>query len=60
MGGSSYVSCLYFLMNTRTIEPKLRELCLNIGTIFNDLGIVLASVTTLILDKTILEEDPQK
>ncbi|MCQ2820914.1 MAG: battenin family protein [archaeon] len=59
MGGSSYVGCLYYLMNTDTIEPKLRELCLNIGTIFNDLGIVLASVTTLIVDNTIMNKDPQ-
>lgn len=55
MGGSSYVSCLYYMMNSPKIESKIRELCLNIGTIFNDIGIVLASITTIVTHNTILE-----
>lgn len=57
-GGSSYVGCFYFLMNTEKIEPTLRELCMNIATMFNDWGILASSITMLILDNTIMKENP--
>ena len=57
-GGSSYVGCFYFLINTEKIDPTLRELCMNIATIFNDLGILSSAITMLILDNTILKKSP--
>lgn len=54
-GGASYVGCFHFLLQTKTIDKRLKELCVNIGTIFNDIGILSASITVLIVDNTFLK-----
>ena len=54
-GGASYVGCFYFIMASKTIQPEFKELCLNIGTIFNDIGVLFSSITALILDNTIMK-----
>jgi len=54
-GGSSYVGCFYYIMNSKYILPEFKELCINIGTIFNDCGILCSSITCLILDNTIMK-----
>ena len=54
-GGSSYVGCFYYIMNSKYILPEFKELCINIGTIFNDCGILSSSITCLILDNTIMK-----
>ena len=54
-GGASYVGCFYFILNSDTIDKVIKELCLNIGTIFNDIGILTSSITVLILDNTIMK-----
>ncbi len=54
-GGASYVGCFYFVLNSQTIEPRIKELCLNIGTIFNDIGMLTSSISVLILDNTIMK-----
>ena len=54
-GGASYVGCFHFLLQTETIDKRLKELCVNIGTIFNDIGILSASITVLIVDNTFLK-----
>ena len=55
MGGGSYVNCFYFLLEDKQIEPVFRELSVNIATIFNDIGILSASLTTLIFSNTFLK-----
>jgi regulator of replication initiation timing len=41
-------------MDSKTIKSEFKELCLNIGTIFNDIGVLFASLTSLILDNTVM------
>ena len=55
MGGGSYVYCYYSILNSVVIAEEYKELCVNIGTIFNDCGILLASLTVLIFDNTIMK-----
>lgn len=55
MGGSSYVGCFYFLLNSKEIHSNIKELSVNIASIFNDVGIFSASVTILVLDNTIMK-----
>ena len=55
MGGGAYVACFYFILNSHRIEPDIKELSVNIGTIFNDMGIILASCTVLFFDNTIMK-----
>lgn len=57
-GGASYVGCFYFLLESESIEGQLRELCVNIATMFNDWGILTASLSVLILDNTIMKNNP--
>ena len=54
-GGASYVGCFFFILNSKVIKQEIKELCLNIGTIFNDIGILTSSITVLILDNTIMK-----
>ena len=54
-GGGVYVACFYFILNDCKIPPEYKELCLNIGTIFNDSGVLLSSITCVILDNTIMK-----
>jgi hypothetical protein len=49
------VGCFYYIMNSKYILPEFKELCINIGTIFNDIGILSSSITCLILDNTIMK-----
>ena len=39
------------------ILPEFKELCINIGTILNDCGILSSSITCLILDNTIMKNN---
>ena len=55
-GGGVYVLCFYLILNDNNIPPEYKELCLNIGTIFNDSGVLLSSVVCIILDNTIMKD----
>jgi battenin len=60
MGGASYVACFYFLLNSESVENEYKELCINIASMMNDCGILIASLTVLFLDNTIMKLDSQK
>jgi battenin len=49
-GGGVYVGCFYFILNDNKILPEYKELCLNIGTIFVDSGVLLSSIVCIIVD----------
>ena len=55
-GGGVYVGCFYFILNDNKIPSEYKELCLNICTIFVDCGVLLSSITCIILDNTIMKE----
>ena len=55
-GGGVYVGCFYFILNDNKIPSEYKELCLNICTIFVDCGVLLSSITCVILDNTIMKE----
>ena len=52
-GGGVYVGCFYFILNDNRIPPEYKELCLNICTIFIDLGVLLSSIICIIFDNYI-------
>ena len=54
-GGAAYVGCFYFILESTSIESTIKELCMNIGTIFNDIGILCSSLVVLLLDNTIMK-----
>jgi len=55
MGGSAYVGCFYFLLNSKEIHDNMKELGVNIAAIFNDVGILSSSITILILDNSFMK-----
>ena len=54
-GGSAYVGCFYFVLEAKDIDSHLKELSINIGTIFNDCGILTSSLVVLLLDNTLMK-----
>ena len=55
MGGSSYSNSFYFLLKDPLIADDMRELSVNITTIFIDCGILLASIHNIICALTFLK-----
>ena len=53
LGGGAYVNVLYCIWTTDSLPWKYRELGVMICTVFNDLGILTASITSLILEQTL-------
>ena len=50
MGGASYVNGFYQLLQTDLVENEKRELAVNICTMFNGVGITLASLFYLFVE----------
>ena len=52
MGGSSFVNVIYLLKNTKLLKRTEKELALNLLSCFDDAGILMASILSLILSLT--------
>lgn len=50
MGGSSYVNVMYQIMSSENLQDNQKELALTICTAANDLGILSASLLSLLLN----------
>lgn len=53
MGGTTYVNVMYQVLETPKLERTEKELALTIMTIFEDVGVLLASLLSLLLDNTV-------
>ena len=51
MGGASYTNVIYQIRKSTELETTEKELALTLLTVFNDLGVLLASITAVILSK---------
>jgi hypothetical protein len=49
MAGSSYVNVMYQILESPKLMQNEKELALTITTVGNDIGILLASIVSLIL-----------
>jgi len=49
MGGASYVNVIYFLQMSPRLEHKQKELSITLCTVFNDLAVLAASLTSLLI-----------
>lgn len=56
MGGTLYVNVLYSIVSSKTLDFNDKELAMIMCTIFDDLGILVASIFSLILDNTIFHQ----
>jgi hypothetical protein len=57
MGGLSYVSIFYLILNGTAFAPRDKETAVNVAAMFMNVGIVLAGVTTVVLDATVFKSD---
>ena len=55
MGGGSYVNVLHGILDLKTLDKSEKEMALSLSLLFNDSGIFLASVFSLIMSNTILK-----
>ena len=56
MGGTSYVNVIYKIQRTEKLKRTEKELAMMILTVFNDVGILSASILALILSLTIFKQ----
>lgn len=54
MGGASYVNVNYLLLSSEEITQTEKELAMNICSIFNDTGVLLSSLSTLVISNYIM------
>ena len=54
MGGGSYVNVLHRLRELDTLSSEERESAMSLALMFNDAGILVATILSLILGLTIL------
>lgn len=49
MGGASYVNVLNAILDLKTLDKTEKEMALSLTLLFNDTGILCASIASLIL-----------
>ena len=57
MGGSSYVNVMYQILESPELPKNEKELALTLCTICNDIGILTAALTSLLLTNTAFNYD---
>lgn len=57
LGGSSYVNTFFLLLESNTIKKSQKEMAVNITSIFDDTGVILASIFTMIAANTFLKSN---
>eukprot|EP01016_Furgasonia_blochmanni_P036686 TRINITY_DN4216_c0_g1_i13.p1 TRINITY_DN4216_c0_g1~~TRINITY_DN4216_c0_g1_i13.p1 ORF type:complete len:485 (+),score=80.60 TRINITY_DN4216_c0_g1_i13:90-1457(+) len=55
VGGGYFVNAMFQIMGQQNIPADLKELCVNLCSITNDVGIFCAALTTIFFDNTILK-----
>ena len=53
-GGGAYAACFYQILQSKYIPQDLKELCVNIATICNDIGTLGSGLMVLLLHKVIM------
>jgi hypothetical protein len=56
MGGASYVNVIYAIRQSTVLDNNEKELALNMLAIFNDVGVLMASLTALLLTSVIFKQ----
>lgn len=56
MGGCSYVNVMYLIIHSNRLKKNQKELSVMLCSIFNDFGILSASIFALILSNTLFKD----
>ena len=57
MGGASYVNVIHGILQLETLKKSEKEMAVSLSLLFNDTGILLATILSLVLGNTILFVD---
>lgn len=52
MGGGSYVNVMYNMLESNKLVKREKELAVTLTTVFDDIGILSASLVSLLLSNT--------
>ena len=55
MGGGSYVNVMHLILEHETLLKKEKESALALSLVFNDTGILIASIFSLVMDNTLFQ-----
>ena len=55
MGGGSYVNVMHNLLELKTLKSTEKEGALVLSLMFNDFGVLLSAVFTLLMDNSLLK-----
>lgn len=55
MGGGSYVNVMYKMLENPQLDRNEKELAMTLTTVFDDIGILSASLISLLLDNTVFK-----
>lgn len=53
MGGASYVNVMYLVLDSKVLKKTEKELAVMTTCIFCDIGVLFATITSLILSNTL-------
>jgi len=56
MGGCSFVNCMYNILSNPKLKKKDKETIINAAAFFNDLGILSAAVSALVISKWVIPQ----
>ena len=56
MGGATYANCMYLFSTRKDIPNEYRELGMNLGFFFSNVGIIMATGFTTVIDETVLSK----
>ena len=56
MGGAQFVNVIYLIKCSEKLHKTDKELALNMTSMFNDAGILLSSITALVLSLTVFSK----
>ena len=55
MGGASYVNVMHNLLEHKTLKKNEKEAALALSLMFNDSGVLLSAIFSLVMDNTLFK-----
>ena len=60
MGGAAYVNVMHNLLKLETLKKTEKEAAIVLSLVFNDTGVLMASIFTIIMDNTLFKSSKSR
>ena len=57
MGGAAYVNVMHQILERKTLKKSEKEAAIAVSLIFNDVGVLLSAIFSLLIDNTLFATD---